>query len=217
MFIRKTTYPQLCRFRTTTERQHAAGEEWSVFNELRHALRRLHSLPLFSLFLSTTGKFSQFTSAIEEDLLKRVVEGKLVVIQPYTDLGFDPLARVIAADGSWNLERLTEDLQTCSQGRPLYVSPRLSFPVVIYEVMVDSQPGILEARTRSSERSSNLQSRNSSTRTIPLKNFLTIVQLLSSYPPHPRPKTSFAEFLVRVCRLKDLNLGISVEVNCRCM
>ena len=42
------------------------------------------------------------------------------------------------------------------------------------------------------------------------------VQLLSSYPPHPRPKTSFAEFLARVCRPKNLNLRISVEVNCRC-
>ena len=28
----------------------------------------------------------------------------LVVIQPYTDLGFDPLARIIAAEGLWNLE-----------------------------------------------------------------------------------------------------------------
>jgi hypothetical protein len=60
---------------TTTKRQQAAGEDWYVFNELRHALRRLHSLPLFSLFLSTTGKISQFTSAVDEDLSKRVVEG----------------------------------------------------------------------------------------------------------------------------------------------
>jgi len=100
-------------------RQQAAGEEWTVFNELRHALWRLHSLPLFSLFLSTTGKISQFTSAIDEDLSKRVVEGKLVIIQPYTDLGFDPLANVIDLDGSWDLDRLTDDSQMCSQGRPL--------------------------------------------------------------------------------------------------
>lgn len=106
---------------TTTKRHRVAGEEWSVYNEIRHALRRLHSLRLFSLFLSTTGKISQFTSADEEDLSKRVVEGKLVVIQPYTDLGFDPLARIITADGSWTLERLTADSQTCSLGRPLYV------------------------------------------------------------------------------------------------
>jgi len=71
---------------TTTLRQQNAIEEWSVFNELCHTLRRLHSLPFFSLFLSTTGKISQFTSAIDEYLSKRVVEGQLVIIQPYTDL-----------------------------------------------------------------------------------------------------------------------------------
>jgi hypothetical protein len=95
-------------------------------------LRRLHSLPLFSLFLSTTGKISQFTSAVEEDLSKRVVEGKLVIIQPYTDLGFDPLANIIDLDGSWDLDRLTDDSQICSLGRPLCVSSCLSFLVVIY-------------------------------------------------------------------------------------
>ena len=92
-----------------------------MFNELRHALRRLHSLPLFSLFLSTTGKISQFTSAIDEDPSKRVVEGQLVIIQPYTDLGFDPLANIIALDGLWDLERLADDSQICSLGRPLCV------------------------------------------------------------------------------------------------
>ena len=104
---------------TTTQRQKSPVEDWSVFNELRHALRRLHSLPLFSLFLSTTGKISQFASSTEEDISKRVVEGTLVIIPPYTDLGFDPLARIIDLEGSWNLERLTEDAQICSLGRPL--------------------------------------------------------------------------------------------------
>lgn len=113
---------------TTTQRQQDAGEEWSVFNELCHALRRPHSLPLFSLFLSTTGKISQFTSAIDEDLSKRVVEGQLVIIQPYTDLGFDPLANIIALDGSWDLERLTDDSQICSLGRPLCVSLLSAIP-----------------------------------------------------------------------------------------
>jgi hypothetical protein len=106
---------------TTTQRHQAAGEEWSIFSELRHALRRLHGQPLFSLFLSTTGKISQFTSAMEEDLSARVVEGTLIVIQPYTDLGFDHLARVISLDGSWTLERLTELCHMCSLGRPLCV------------------------------------------------------------------------------------------------
>jgi hypothetical protein len=36
---------------TTTQRHKAPSEEWSIFNELRHALWRLRSLPLFSLFM----------------------------------------------------------------------------------------------------------------------------------------------------------------------
>ncbi len=42
------------------------------------------------------------------------------------------------------------------------------------------------------------------------------VQLRSSYPPHPRPKISFAEFLGRVCHPEALILNIFVEVICRC-
>ena len=113
---------------TITERHQTGNKEWSIFNELCQALRRLRGLPLFALFLSTTGNISEFTSAMGEDLSKRLVEGKLDIIQPFTDLGFDSLAHPIAASGSWNLERLTEDSQMCSQGRPLYVSLLTIFP-----------------------------------------------------------------------------------------
>jgi hypothetical protein len=59
---------------------------------------------------------------MEEDLSKRVVDGTLAVIQPYTNLGFDPLAYKIAIDGSWDLEKLTTDAHISRMGRPLYVS-----------------------------------------------------------------------------------------------
>lgn len=105
---------------TLTERQPTStGDDWSIFNELRRVLRALNGLPLFSLFLSTTGKVSQFASAAGEDLSMRVVKGDLRIIEPYTDLGFDHLAHKISLDGSWTLERLTEDDQICSLGRPL--------------------------------------------------------------------------------------------------
>jgi hypothetical protein len=106
---------------TLTKRHRIADREWSVFNELRHVLRGLHNLPLFSLFLSTTGKISQFASTMEEDLSARIVEGKLVIIQPFTDLGFDPLARIISLDRAWDLERLTDVAHFCTLGRPLCV------------------------------------------------------------------------------------------------
>ena len=109
---------------TITEQRSAAGNySWSVFSELRGALRKSHSLPFFSLFLSTSSKICQFTSAVEEDRSMRVAKGKFLDVQPYTALGFDHLAHLVAADGSQNLEQLTEDSQICSLGRPLYVSP----------------------------------------------------------------------------------------------
>jgi len=142
---------------TTTKRQEENGEEWSVFNELRHVLRRLRDLPLFTLFLSTTSKISQFTSAVGDDLSKRIVDGDLVVIPPYTDLGFDPLASKIAVDGEWDLERLTSDDHISSMGRPLCVSLLPPSVVVIYEIMIDSQPGIWKARVTCGKKSLNLR------------------------------------------------------------
>jgi hypothetical protein len=105
---------------TLTEIRHSAKGSWSIFNELRHALRGLHNHSLFSLFLSTTDKISQFTSMLE-DLSARVILGVLIIIQPFTDLGFDPLARIISPDGTWNLEQLTGDEYICRLGRPLCV------------------------------------------------------------------------------------------------
>jgi hypothetical protein len=110
---------------TITKQQQQGGEQWSVFNELRYVLRRLRDRPLFSLFLSTTGKISRFASyAVKEvqDNSARIILPNLVVIQPYTDLGFDALSRKIAVNGSWDLERLTTDAHISSMGRPLYVT-----------------------------------------------------------------------------------------------
>jgi len=65
--------------------------------------------------VSTTGKISQFTSAVDEDLSERIVEEEVDIIHPYT-LGFNPLANVIESDGRWDLDRLTDDSQICSLG-----------------------------------------------------------------------------------------------------
>lgn len=101
------------------ERKGPDGEQWSVFQQVRQLLRSFRDLPIFSLFLSTTGKISQFTSAAEDDLSKRIIKGDLVAGQPFTDLGFDPLAVRISLNGDWNLEKLTENGHICTMGRPL--------------------------------------------------------------------------------------------------
>jgi hypothetical protein len=96
-------------------------EEWSMFNELRHALRTVQNLPVFTLFISTTGKFSQLTSVTTEDHSSRIIAGELTLISPFTDLGFDHLAKIISLGGEWNLEKLTADAYISLLGRPLFV------------------------------------------------------------------------------------------------
>jgi len=91
---------------------------WSNLSAMRHVLCNLLRFPVFSLFLSTTGKISQFTSRVE-DSSDRVTHGSLKLIRPFTDLGYDTLAIKVSLDGSWNLERVTDDSHIVRLGRPL--------------------------------------------------------------------------------------------------
>jgi hypothetical protein len=103
---------------TLTNREETGYAAWSNFSVLRHVFRALHRFPLFALFLSTTSKISQFTSP-DEDTSKRIIIGDLISIQPFTDLGFDTLAKQVALDGHWNLERVTADSHIVYMARPL--------------------------------------------------------------------------------------------------
>ena len=106
---------------TLTDREGDREDAWSNFNELRYVLRALHRFPLFSLFLSTTGKISQFTSAEDEDVSRRVTRGQLALIQPFTDLGFDTFANSVSLEDYWYLENVTTGSHIAHLGRPLYV------------------------------------------------------------------------------------------------
>ena len=112
-----------------------------AFQALTDALRGLQNLSLFSLFLSTTVPISHFTSNVQEDRLVRVVLGELVTVQPFTDLGFDLLACVISLDGTWHLERLTEDEYICHLGRPLCVNSFRPSSLWANEGTIDLVPG----------------------------------------------------------------------------
>jgi hypothetical protein len=103
---------------TLTNREETGYAAWSNFSVLRHVFRALHRFPLFALFLSTTSKISQFTSP-DEDTSKRIIIGDLISIQPFTDFGFDTLAKQVSLDGHWNLERVTADLHIVYMARPL--------------------------------------------------------------------------------------------------
>jgi hypothetical protein len=101
--------------KTTTDTQTV----WSNFTELRHALRGLQHVPIFSLFMSTTGKISQFTPAPGDDHSRRIFLHELILIQPFTAVGFDPLAKLVSIEDGWNLEELTSDFHIAHLGRPM--------------------------------------------------------------------------------------------------
>ncbi|KAI9436499.1 hypothetical protein H4582DRAFT_2078772 [Lactarius indigo] len=63
----------------------------SRFVVLRRILSSISSEPLFSFFLSTTGKITQFGQPRGQDASNRINEGKLTTPRPYIYLGFDQL------------------------------------------------------------------------------------------------------------------------------
>ncbi|KAF8339317.1 hypothetical protein F5887DRAFT_1232790 [Amanita rubescens] len=80
---------------TLTNREETA---WSNFSVLRHVLRTLYPLPLFTLFMSTTDRISQFTSP-DKDTSTRII-----------------------LPSSPGLERVTHDSHIVHMGRPLFGS-----------------------------------------------------------------------------------------------
>ncbi|KAH9030051.1 hypothetical protein EDB85DRAFT_1891783 [Lactarius pseudohatsudake] len=65
----------------------------SNFVELRRALRVLSDVSLFTFFLSTTGKISQFSPPRGRDASHRMNDGELKTPTPFIYLGFDQLMK----------------------------------------------------------------------------------------------------------------------------
>jgi hypothetical protein len=63
----------------------------SRFIALRRVLNGLKSKPLFTFFLSTTGKITQFGQPRGRDPSTRIFQGHLATPHPYIYLGFDQL------------------------------------------------------------------------------------------------------------------------------
>jgi hypothetical protein len=103
-----------------TARHLVDDTEWSPFNEWRHAVRGFHDQPLFVIFLATTGEITRFVS-MTEDMSARIISGDLVLIPPFTDLGFDHLAKKVSVGDTSDLEVFAGDEHMVSLGRPLSV------------------------------------------------------------------------------------------------
>lgn len=94
--------------------------KWSLFSELRRILQRLDSnnLPIFTLFLSTSGNFRVLSPEIKSDPSRRVVTEELRPLRPITDISFDCLASPAVKDSVSLKQAVTIDW-IAHLGRPL--------------------------------------------------------------------------------------------------
>ncbi|KAF8523256.1 hypothetical protein BU17DRAFT_85925 [Hysterangium stoloniferum] len=92
--------------------------QWTAFTSLRRALRNIRPFPIWSFFLSTTGRSDQFAPPAYRDTSNRILRGELVDVKPFSALGFDHMARKF--DKSLTLKDVTELGFRLSLGRPLW-------------------------------------------------------------------------------------------------
>jgi hypothetical protein len=94
--------------------------KWNLFSELRRILRQTSDQAIFSLFLSTAGRFNLFSPEISSDPSRRIQESSLSTLNPITEISFDDLA-YDAPEDKIMLEQVVEMDWMCHLGRPLYV------------------------------------------------------------------------------------------------
>jgi hypothetical protein len=97
---------------------------------LRRALRASMLYNVFSFYLSTTGQVFQNTFSIKHDRSSRRQEGRLPLIPPYSDVGFDQLAQTVR-ENTLKIEDVAKVEFMVKLGRPLFVHPaiRTSFTI----------------------------------------------------------------------------------------
>ncbi|KAI0260881.1 hypothetical protein BC834DRAFT_503581 [Gloeopeniophorella convolvens] len=111
---------------------------WSLYSELRSALRQLVGHPIFSVFLpSTPVYFSSPKLPTEFDLSSRIQRSGLKVLIPYSELGFDNLAIRVADDGALRLDDVACLKHMCSLGRPLFATRYLCGDESIKAAVID--------------------------------------------------------------------------------
>jgi hypothetical protein len=96
------------------------NQDWTVFSELRRVLCELAHLPIFFLFLSTTGKVLLSSPPIESDPSLRVRRLDLSPLNPISEISFDDLAHT-AIEGEIMLSQVVQTDWISHLGRPLYV------------------------------------------------------------------------------------------------
>jgi len=97
-----------------------SGANESFFVILRRTLSLLSRFSLYTFFLSTTGKITQFAQPRERDSSSRINEGTLETPRPFIYLGFDQLMQERKVFDRWNtLDDITSLDCIAHMGRPL--------------------------------------------------------------------------------------------------
>jgi hypothetical protein len=97
--------------------------QWNLFLELRRILRQIHKFPIFSLFLSTAGRFNQLSTEIRSDPSVRVRGPTHRPLDPISEISFDDLA-FPALEGTVTLSQVVQMDWISHLGRPLYARSR---------------------------------------------------------------------------------------------
>jgi hypothetical protein len=101
-------------------------ENWNLFSELRPVLRQIQHLPIFSLFLSTAGRFEKFSPVNHSDPSARAREPDNRPLDSISETSFDDIA-CPALKGTIKLDSVVEIDWISHLGRPLYVHPSYFF------------------------------------------------------------------------------------------
>ena len=100
--------------------------EWNLYSELRRILRQIDDLPIFSLFVSTAGRFDKFSPVIHCDPSARAGEPDNRPLDPISEISFDDIAYP-ALEGTVTIDNVVEIGRLSHFGRPLYVHPSYPF------------------------------------------------------------------------------------------
>jgi hypothetical protein len=100
--------------------EYPVGQRWSIYSELRRALRSILGSSFISIFLSTAGKFHNFSPSPEYEPSARLMTHALEMLPPITLVGFDQFAeRVDFIREELSLHRIASTHYIVHLGRAL--------------------------------------------------------------------------------------------------
>ena len=98
-----------------------AGRSWSALSELRHALRLIILYPVFTIFLSTSGKLRFLSPNLSMHPSSRLSRRQLSLLPPLYQCPFDLVSKEhkFSTEPIWNLAHVASTEHIAHLGRPL--------------------------------------------------------------------------------------------------